>query len=29
MIVNNLWMMINEFAPYLILGFFISGLLSV
>ena len=28
MILNNLWMMISEFAPYLILGFFISGLLS-
>jgi len=29
MILNNLWMMINEFAPFLILGFFISGVLSV
>ena len=29
MILNNLWMMINEFAPFLILGFFISGILSV
>ena len=28
MILDNLWMMISEFAPYLILGFFISGLLS-
>ena len=28
MILNNLLMMISEFAPYLILGFFISGLLS-
>lgn len=28
MILYNLWIMINEFAPYLILGFFISGLLS-
>lgn len=28
MILNNLWMMISEFAPYLILGFFVSGLLS-
>ena len=28
MILENLWMMISEFAPYLILGFFISGLLS-
>ena len=28
MVLDNLWMMISEFAPYLILGFFISGLLS-
>ena len=26
---NYTWLIINEFAPYLILGFFVSGLLSL